>query len=148
MWSPPQVAAPLGPRAAAWAIDLLLTVPVPYALYLGFATALFSDDVPFAVAVPTVGALLLFQLLYAPVLLSRRGPHAGQTIGKRALGLRVTRPGGERLDFGKALVRELVARSLLGLIPLYSVLDLLRPLTNDPRRAIHDSLADTLVVRS
>ena len=148
MWSPPDAPAPLGPRAAAWAIDLLLTVPVPFALYLGFATALFSDDVPLAVAVPAVGALLLFHLLYAPVLLSRRGPHAGQTIGKRALGLRVTRPGGERLDFGKALVRELVARSLLGLIPLYSVLDLLRPLTNDPRRAIHDSLADTLVVRS
>ena len=83
MWSPPQVPAPLGPRAAAW-----------------------------------------------------------------ALGLRVTRPGGERLDFGKALVRELVARRLLGLIPLYSVLDLLRPLTNDPRRAIHDSLANTLVARS
>jgi uncharacterized RDD family membrane protein YckC len=148
VWAPPNVPAPLAPRAAAWAIDLIVTVPVPFVLYLGFATALFSDDVPLAVAIPITGALLLFHLLYAPALLSREGAHAGQTIGKRALGLRVTRPGGERLSFGRAFLREPVARSLLGLIPFYTVLDLLWPLANGPRRAIHDTLADTLVVRS
>lgn len=126
-------------------MDLVVTVVLPFGLYLLVGLA-FSDDVPLAVAVPVLVVLAAFHLLYAPLLLSRSGARSGQTLGKQALGLRVVRPGGERLGLGRALVREIVARSLLGLVPLYSVLDLVTPVFNRSRRAIHDLLADTLVV--
>ena len=137
--------APLGRRAAAWAIDLAITVVLPFGLYL-IVGLVFSDDVPLAVGVPVLLVLAAFHLLYAPLLLSRSSARSGQTLGKQALGLRVVRPGGERLGLGRALVREIVARSLLGLLPLYTVVDLATPTFNRSRRAIHDRLADTFVV--
>ncbi|MCP9488805.1 MAG: RDD family protein [Solirubrobacteraceae bacterium MAG38_C4-C5] len=140
--------AALRPRIAAWGLDLLITPILPFVLYLAIA-ALFGDDIPLAVALPIVALLLGFHLLYAPVLLTRIGDHAGQTIGKQLLGLRVTRPDDQPLDFRRALVREPLARSLLAFVPLYLVVDLLLPLLTPPRRrAMHDIIADTLVVRA
>ena len=139
--------APLGRRAAAWVIDLVITVPAPLAPYLIVAVVVFADDVPLGVGLPLVAALVLFHLLYAPLLLRRTGPHAGQTVGKQAIGLSVRRSDGDVVGFGRALGRELLARSLLGIVPLYTLVDLHSPLSNDPRRAIHDIIADTLVVR-
>jgi len=142
------IPAALGPRIAAWALDLLITPVLPFVLYLGVA-ALLGDDIPLAVALPVVAVLVGFHLLYAPVLLARVGQRAGQTLGKQALGLRVTRPDDQPVDFRRALVREPLARSLLGFVPIYTLLDLVLPLVNRPRRrAVHDLIADTLVVRA
>lgn len=140
--------APLGRRIGAWAIDLLITVIVPFALYLMIALVAFSDDVPLGVGLALVAVLLLFHLLYAPTLLARSGPAAGQTLGKRALGVRAARSDGGTISFGRALRREVLGRSLLGLVPLYTAIDLLWPLSNGPRRAVHDLIADTVVVEA
>lgn len=140
--------APLGRRFGAWAIDLLITGAVPVALYLTIAVVVFSDDVPLGIGLPVLFGLLLFHLLYAPMLLRRTGDGAGQTLGKRAFGIRATRTDGGPIRFGRALGREVLARSALGLVPIYTVVDLLWPLSNVPRQAIHDLLADTVVVEA
>lgn len=142
--------APLGARAGAWLLDLLITPILPVALYLGLGVAFHPDDIPRPIGFPIAGALLTFHLLYAPVLLQRAGRHAGQTLGKQALGVRVVagKTGGP-VRSKKALLREIVGRSLLGFIPLYLVADLLLAFLDRPdRRAIHDIIADTRVVRA
>lgn len=65
--------AHLGARVGAWAIDLLITVPVPIALYVAVGVLVFDDDVPLAVALVLVAAVLAFHLLYAPLLQARSG---------------------------------------------------------------------------
>jgi uncharacterized RDD family membrane protein YckC len=67
----------------------------------------------------------------------------GQTIGKMAFGLRVVRDAGEPMSAGVAAARALgaIASTLclgMGLVPAF---------TRDDRRAIHDRLARTHVVR-
>lgn len=141
--------APLDARAGAWLLDLLITPILPMAFYLGVG-AVFSDDVPLAVGLPIVLALLAFHFLYSPVLLQRTGRHAGQTLGKQALGIRVvTLEGDGPVRFPKALLREIFGRSVLAFIPLYLLADLLLAFLNRPnRRAIHDVIAGTRVVRA
>lgn len=141
--------APLGARAGAWLLDLLVTPVLPIAFYVGVG-AVFSDDVPLAVGLPIIFVLLIGHLLYSPVLLQRTGRHAGQTLGKQALGVRVVRLEGDGpVRFPKALLREVFGRSLLAFIPLYLVADLLLAFLNRPnRRAIHDVIAGTRVVRA
>jgi uncharacterized RDD family membrane protein YckC len=141
--------APPGPRAGAWLLDLLITPTLPIAFYLGVG-AIFSDDVPLAVGLPLALVLLVLHLLYAPLLLLRTDPYAGQTLGKQALGVRVvTAEGGAPLTLREALLREIVARSLLALVPFYFLVDHLLPFFDRrSRRALHDKIAETRVIRA
>jgi uncharacterized RDD family membrane protein YckC len=75
------------------------------------------------------------------------GSESGQTIGKRALGIRVRDDGGGRASYGQALGRNLVAR-FIGLIPLIGLVDLLWPLWDNANQCLHDKAASTIVVRA
>lgn len=68
---------------------------------------------------------------------------AGQTLGKRMMGLRVVRSDGGRLRFGNALVREMgyVISGILFLGYLWILFD-------NRRQGFHDKLARTIVVYS
>lgn len=68
---------------------------------------------------------------------------AGQTPGKRLMGVRIVRTGGERLRFGNALRREL-AYVLSGIL----FLGFLWILFDNKRQGLHDKLAGTVVVYS
>lgn len=80
----------------------------------------------------------------------------GQTPGKRAVGIRVMRADGDKMDTGTALKRELLARTILfdGPTLLFSafaiigLLNVLWPLWDPQRRAGHDAIARTRVVRA
>lgn len=67
----------------------------------------------------------------------------GQTIGKRALRLKVVRPDGSRVGFWRALARAL-AYYLSGIILL---IGFLMVAFRKDRRALHDLICDTVVVR-
>ena len=98
-------------------------------------------------------AMLAFSLLYGPLLMRRSGAHNGQTWGKQALGITVTRDSGEPFDFWSAALREValkgvavgVACLIIPVIPF--LLDYLWPLWDSENRAVHDMGADTHVVR-
>jgi uncharacterized RDD family membrane protein YckC len=70
---------------------------------------------------------------------------SGRTLGKWVAGLRIERRDGVPLSFGRALVRHLVGYPLtlatLGVGFLFAAFD-------SQGRALHDLLADTVVVRS
>jgi uncharacterized RDD family membrane protein YckC len=78
----------------------------------------------------------------------------GQTVGKRAVGIRVVGEGGAPLDWGRAAMREIVMRglviNLIGTVTIgiVSLLDVLWPLWDKQNRALHDHGADTWVVRA
>ncbi|HEX8105237.1 MAG TPA: RDD family protein [Solirubrobacteraceae bacterium] len=128
------------PRVGATLIDGVVVSVVPGILALIGVLA----DVPALYLVAYV-LLVLIGFFYAPVCLARKGAANGQTIGKEALGIRVVRDDGEAIDFSRAAIREMVGRSILGLIPLYSLVDVLWPLFDERNQALHDKLAKTTV---
>jgi uncharacterized RDD family membrane protein YckC len=151
-----------GSRAGAWLIDVLvLLVPILGLFFLLVAGAVgISGDDEFSWAAALVGLILwvvlvgVVTLLYAPVLMARRGPRNGQTLGKQAVGIRVVPNGGEPMTFWPAAVREVlikglavgVASSIIPFIPWF--LDNFWPLWDDENRALHDLGASTHVVRA
>ena len=54
---------------------------------------------------------------------------------------------GGRAGYGKALMRNLVAR-VIGLFPFVGLIDVLWPLWDDKNQCLHDKAASTIVVRA
>ncbi|MBV8374175.1 MAG: RDD family protein [Candidatus Eremiobacteraeota bacterium] len=69
----------------------------------------------------------------------------GQTPGKRALGIRVVRDGGYPLDFGAALVRNIVRLGEIGLG--YYAISAVSMLLSKENKRLGDFAAGTIVVR-
>ena len=73
----------------------------------------------------------------------------GQTIGKRAMGIRVVRTDGSRVAFGRFVFLRWLPLFVVGLIPwlgyLSGLVDSLL-IFRDSRQCLHDNIADTLVV--
>lgn len=70
---------------------------------------------------------------------------SGQTLGKRLLGLRVTRSDGRPADAGRIAVRTLLR--LVDNLPWLYALGLVVVLSTERRQRIGDIFADTVVVR-
>jgi uncharacterized RDD family membrane protein YckC len=88
-------------------------------------------------------ALLVLPLAYFT------GMHAynrGQTIGKALFGIAVRTYAGSGVGLGGALVRALV-QGVLWVTVVGGLVDVLVPLGDDRRRALHDRAAQTVVVR-
>jgi uncharacterized RDD family membrane protein YckC len=149
--------APFLPRVGAYLIDfgLVLTIWgalfVPIAIFTGQIDTDGADQqVSGAFGFAAIGAAVLIAGLYAAISLHLRET----TVGKHAVGLVVRQVDGSRITFGRALLREVVARQLLfvagglflGGLPL--LLDLLFPLWDDRSQTLHDKIARTIVVRA
>ena len=153
---PPQGAlAGWGTRFGAIMIDgLILLVPTVLLVVFVVAVALSSDVGGIVVGIVSFLAFLVVALLYAPILMMRKGEHNGQTWGKQVVGIRVVRDSGRPFDFGSAALREIVLKGLaLGIagsvIPLIPYLvNYLWPLWDDQNRALHDMVVNTHVVRA
>ena len=88
-------------------------------------------------------ALLLINWLYEALMTS--SPR-GATLGKQALGLRIVRADGTQLSFGRATARHFLKFMITPLVPL--AIGYLMAAFTDRKRALHDVLAETLVIRS
>jgi uncharacterized RDD family membrane protein YckC len=71
----------------------------------------------------------------------------GQTMGKRLLEIRVVRSDGSQASLGRIFWLRNVVNALLGIIPLYSIIDHLF-IFGQRRQCIHDLIADTIVVKA
>lgn len=75
----------------------------------------------------------------------------GQTIGKRIVGIRVSRSDGSAVGFFRYLILRALPINLATRIPVVGLLlffvDALM-VFNRPRRCLHDYIADTIVVRN
>ncbi|WP_242112029.1 RDD family protein [Luteimonas aquatica] len=93
-------------------------------------------------AVLAMLATLLALLVVDLILLQRQG----QTLGKRWCAIRIVRSDGSRTGLGRLFgLRYLLAQGVLGIVPFFSLIDVLFIFGRE-RRCIHDMLADTIVV--
>ena len=106
------------------------------------------EDMGWALFILGVAALLV----YAVWCLSTFAD--GRTPGKQIAGIRVVRTTGEPSSWGGTLVREVVLKWMVGTcfglvtVGIYCVVDYLWPLWDRNRQALHDKMAETLVVQA
>ena len=137
-----------GVIVGAGALLLLVAITAPFSI--GF----FAGDTV-GVAALIVGLFMgvlcvaIVSLLYAPAMMARTN---GKTLGRMATGIRVVRANGQPIDFGFAVLREVLVKALLfgflGSITggLANLADVLWPLWDDENRALHDFVVDTRTI--
>jgi uncharacterized RDD family membrane protein YckC len=128
--------------AALFLDQLVLSVPLAVVfIALGMADAAGSGDLS-RLAMLQASAYVLY-FIAAPLYYALQESSAMQaTLGKRALGIKVTDLSGQRLSFGHALGRWFAAA--LSYLTLY--IGFLMAAFTERKQALHDMVASTLVV--
>jgi uncharacterized RDD family membrane protein YckC len=120
---------------------------VPYASWLERLGAFILDQLILIIPIALAG--LVMRNRFAGNLVSFAyyiyfTGSSGQTIGKRALGIRVTKADGSPVDYGVAALRETIGKFVSGII---LGIGFLFPLWDARRQALHDKVASTVVVK-
>jgi len=142
-------------RVGAWFLDGLFRVLLAGAVF-GLLIAVDSvggvvDTIGTVVFAP---AVVIVYFGYPAFTMRRPGARNGQTWGKQILGIRAVRDGGAAYGTGTALVREFIVKDLLiGFVGAIAfsipfLLDSLWPLWDDTKRALHDMIVHSHVVRA
>ncbi len=135
------------PRFGAQFLDGLI-VGIPSVILFAvivFGVGVAAQQNEYAGLLVLVGYIPLyaFPVLYEALMLSTRD---GQTIGKRALSLRVVRPDGSPISSGQAWGRALI-RLALGLV-CGGIIDYIVFFFTDEKTTLHDMAAGTRVVEA
>jgi uncharacterized RDD family membrane protein YckC len=153
---PTSAAGEIGPpggfwiRLVAYLIDELI-LSIPFGVVLIVFYVVFIDPADgeqgsaLAVAVEIAGLVVLLVViawLYEALLTSST---RGATLGKRAFGLRIVRTDGAQLSFGRATGRFFLKAIVTPAVPLG--IGYLMAAFTARKRALHDMMADTLVVK-
>ncbi len=130
-------------RLAALFLDrIILVIPLVGLMFVFVLGSMGNRDYGAGVAVVQV-VVGLGYFLVAPLYYALMESSAGQaTLGKRALGIKVTDMNGRRISFGHALGRWFAAA--LSYLTLY--IGFLMAAFTDRKRALHDFVAGTQVV--
>jgi uncharacterized RDD family membrane protein YckC len=129
-------------RFGALFIDIIILSVI--SLVLGFVIVLvFAVAAPRSAVAPTLAAavILVIGILYYPV---QETSEVQATLGKRALGIKVTDLEGRRVSFGRALGRNLL-KILSGVLLFVGYL---MAAFTARKQALHDIIAGCLVVRA
>ena len=138
----PAIHAGFWRRSAAYTIDYFITLVASYlvGLVAGFGLAM-GQGAAGLMAAPTVGGIL--GLVVGWLYFALQESSAAQaTLGKRALGIKVTDDSGRRIGFGRATGR-FFGKILSGLI---LAIGFMLAGWTARKQALHDMLAGTLVV--
>jgi uncharacterized RDD family membrane protein YckC len=134
-------------RLVAYIIDRLVVSGITALIGLGVSLALNALNLNEWFAAGSTGAIIVALLLFALVVLVRLFYNlgfwmlAGQTPGKRVMGVRIVRTDGQRLKWGNAIRREIGYW-----ISLILFLGYLWILVDNRRQGWHDKLGGTMVV--
>ena len=71
----------------------------------------------------------------------------GQSIGKKACKIKLLRTDGSEVSISRVVIGRNVINGILGIIPLYGLIDVLFIFGN-ARRCVHDYIADTIVIKA
>ena len=145
------VQAGLGARLGASFVDAfvfsaMVTVPL-------FASALLLGTMgPRDEASATTALMIAFGMAFlgfvAWAWLTLRGMAAnGQSIAKKWFGIKVVRSDGSEASLGNLIWKRNVINWLLGIIPLYAIIEVLFIFGED-RQCLHDKIADTIVIEA
>jgi uncharacterized RDD family membrane protein YckC len=133
--------AGLGSRFMAQAIDVLILVAVFLVLTIGVAVLGAFGGGNFFLLVYVILSFALF-LLYFPVL---EGVWGGQTVGKRALRLRVLGDRGEPVTVTQVAIRNLLR--LVDFLPFFYGVGIVTLFIQGGSKRLGDFAAGTVVVR-
>jgi uncharacterized RDD family membrane protein YckC len=140
-----------GERTGAALVDLTIASFVFLVGIVAGSVAIVAGGWGIALGVVLILAGIGGAVVYAPLMLSRKGAGNGRTVGKRAAKLRVVRDDGEPITFWLGMLREFVVKQLFGIVVtggLFWLVDSLWPLFDDRDRAVHDMVAETHVVKA
>ena len=130
-------------------VPILLAVAVPaYQDYVKRAggAAEVDSTLPAAVMIG-LGVLLLVYVAYQLYWLWKNG----QTLGKKIMKIRIVRADGSRASFPRLLFVRAMVPGIVGNIPLLGPLLTLTDalfIFGEPKRCVHDYLADTIVINA
>jgi uncharacterized RDD family membrane protein YckC len=140
-----------GTRLGAALLDGIFMLPIYLPLVLSLAiggseAAGVEDSTGSAIVVGGFVLMLVGLIVWAwfTILYVSRN---GQTIAKKFLGIKVVRSDGSPATLGRILLLRNVVNALLGIIPLYGLIDHLF-IFGETRQCLHDKLADTMVIRA
>lgn len=123
-------------RFVAWFIDLMIVNCGTIVVNLGLGMVLGPLGIPFIVLIGVFGPWIYFATLES-------SPRQA-TLGKMAVGIRVTDVNGARIDFARATIRYFgKVLSTLMLFVGYIMAGF-----TERKQALHDMLAKTLVVKT
>jgi uncharacterized RDD family membrane protein YckC len=133
-------------RAGALLVDSIL-VFVVIAVVFGLAFGVFVID-------ETAGGILLILAIVLAIAgpiwywIYFTGREPGQTIGKKALGIRVRNADQDRaIGYGASAGRYLIT-FVFGIFYIPALIDYLWPLWDSRNQALHDKVANSVVVRA
>jgi uncharacterized RDD family membrane protein YckC len=133
------------PRPAGWwervnasLLDQVLLV-IAFAVLFLVATVIDSK----LLQLLSIGLWLVSLLLYRPLMLAL---NHGQTVGRRATGVRVINQDGAPIGLGRAFVREDVVKLLFEVTFVIWLLSVIWPWWEPQNRALHDLVVGTRVV--
>lgn len=134
-------------RAGAYILDAVITVfgiSVLFLIAFALAAVIPSDTLAGIVAVIAVVAAFAFPIWYFTYF---HGNEQGQTIGKRALGIRVRgdETGGP-IGYGRAFGRYAIT-VVFGFFFFPVILDYLWPLWDGKNQTLHDKVVGSVVER-
>jgi uncharacterized RDD family membrane protein YckC len=147
--------ADLGSRLGAAFLDGIIFAAMVY-LPMLFATILAgvgsaaagANESTAAGMMMLLGVGLMLVGLVAWIWLTVKYVNAnGQSIAKKIVGIKVVRSDGSPISFGRLFWLRNVVNTIIGVIPLYGLLDVLF-IFSDSRQCLHDKLADTIVVKA
>jgi uncharacterized RDD family membrane protein YckC len=104
-----------------------------------------ADNVNLAIGIAgvfTIGGLVAW--LAITIVLMRRN---GQSIGKKATGIKVVRSDGSPVSLSRLIWLRNVLNWVISIVPLYGLIDALF-IFGESRQCLHDKLADTVVVKA
>ncbi|MFN2449895.1 MAG: RDD family protein [Candidatus Baltobacteraceae bacterium] len=146
--------AGLGSRFLAVMIDLLIQIGIVLVIVVGIVLARTQPGTYPRVAAETplwaksaaiaLIVVVLFAIFFGYFILFE-ALHGGRTPGKRLVGIRVVRDGGYAIDFGSAVVRNLVRAGEFGL-GFYAISAACTLISKQNKR-LGDLAAGTVVVR-
>jgi len=139
-----------GTRLGALILDSIIfmgMVYLPLVLTFGLAASR-GDTSDTGGTIPILGFVLAAAGLVAWSWLTIVYVHRnGQSIAKKITGIKVVRSDGSPAALGRIFWLRNIVNGLLGLIPLYAIIDSLF-IFAESRQCLHDKIADTIVVKA
>lgn len=135
-----------GTRFVAVLLDSLTALPamILFGLSGAWTPAAGGGPPEPSLAMMGLGGLYFLGLaIYQLFLLSTRG----QTLGKKWMGVKIVKMDGSPPGFVHAFLLRAIVNGLIGIVPFYSLVDILFIFRED-RRCIHDLIASTKVVKA
>jgi uncharacterized RDD family membrane protein YckC len=146
------VLAERGTRLGASILDGLLFLvmvylPIIVTAFIGGAFQASPEGPPNTTAL-TIGMIVALAGFIVWLAINIKYMRAnGQSIGKKACGIKVVRSDGSRASLSRLIWLRNVLNGVIGIIPLYGLIDALF-IFGGARRCVHDYLADTIVIKA